>query len=379
MKTQFSNFCRHYEAALHSSLQDGGNLDAVPEINHLARSSGIPIREFAAFHEQILLDGVRTSITRGRRLKQRRRASAFFAEVCGFTEGDEAGKPSALKQTIAILSERGTQLADDSRDLRQKLAKSLGREKDRKSNHLRFTHSLKESERLKDQLRLLSRRILTVQEDERKKISRELHDVIAQSLVGVNFRLAALKRESSLNTRALHRNITLTQSLVKKSTEIVHRFARELRPTVLDDIGLVPALHAYMKGFTTRTGVRSHLTSSSTVDRLDAKQRTVLYRVAQEALTNVGNHAKASRVDVTISTTPTGVALAVKDDGKSFSPERILRSKRLGRLGIVGMRERIEMVGGTFKIDSSPGHGTLITAEIPCKRTPPKRPATKTK
>lgn len=378
MKTQFPDFCRRYEAALRSCLQDGGHLDTASEINQLARSSKIPIRDFAEFHEQILLDGVLTTGNRGLRLKQRRHASRFFSEVCSFTDGDEVGVPSALKQTIAILSERGTQLADNSRDLRQKLAKSLGREKDRKANHLRFTHALKESERLKDQLRLLSRRVLTIQEEERKNISRELHDVIAQSLVGVNFRLASLKRESSLNTRALQRNVTLTQSLVKKSTEIVHRFARELRPTVLDDIGLVPALHAYMKAFTTRTGVRSHLASSSNVDRLDARQRTVLYRVAQEALTNVGNHAEASQVDVTISTTPAGVALEVKDDGKSFSPERILRSKRSGRLGIVGMRERVEMVGGAFKIASSPGHGTLITAEIPCKRIPPKRPATET-
>ena len=102
---------------------------------------------------------------------------------------------------------------------------------------------------MQEQLRLLSRQLLSAQEEERKKISRELHDVIAQTLAGINVRLAALKKEAALNTKGLEHNITRTQRLVQHSVEIVHRFARELRPTVLDDLGLIPALHTFMKSF----------------------------------------------------------------------------------------------------------------------------------
>ena len=107
---------------------------------------------------------------------------------------------------------------------------------------------------MQEQLRLLSRQLLSAQEEERKRISRELHDVIAQTLTGINVRLATLKKEATLNTKGLERNIARTQRLVEKSVDIVHRFARELRPTVLDDLGLIPALHSFMKNFTRRDG-----------------------------------------------------------------------------------------------------------------------------
>ncbi len=116
---------------------------------------------------------------------------------------------------------------------------------------------LEQSDHLQEQLRRLSRQILSAQEDERKKISRELHDVIAQTLTGINVRLATLKKEAALNTKGLDRNIARTQRLVEKSVDIVHQFARELRPAVLDDLGLIPALHSFVKIFSKRTGIRT--------------------------------------------------------------------------------------------------------------------------
>ncbi len=120
---------------------------------------------------------------------------------------------------------------------------------------------LEQSDHLQEQLRQLSRQILSAQEEERKEISRELHDVIAQTLTGINVRLAALKKEAAVNTKGLDRNIARTQRLVEKSVDIVHQFARELRPAVLDDLGLIPALHSFMKNFTARTGVRTSFDS----------------------------------------------------------------------------------------------------------------------
>ena len=156
---------------------------------------------------------------------------------------------------------------------------------------------LEQSDRLQEQLRQLSRQILSAQEDERKKISRELHDVIAQTLTGINVRLAALKKEAAINTKGLDRNIARTQRLVEKSVNIVHQFARELRPAVLDDLGLIPALHSFVKLFSKRTRIHVHLKVFAGVEQLDIAKRTVLFRVAQEALTNVSRHAHASRVE----------------------------------------------------------------------------------
>src|SRR4030095_7877539 len=105
---------------------------------------------------------------------------------------------------------------------------------------------LAQSLQMQEQLRRLSRQLLSAQEEERKKISRELHDVIAQTLTSINVGLATLKKEAGVNTKGLERSIARTQQLVEQSVNIVHRFARELRPTVLDDLGLIPALHAFM-------------------------------------------------------------------------------------------------------------------------------------
>jgi signal transduction histidine kinase len=213
------------------------------------------------------------------------------------------------------------------------------------------------------QLRLLSRQVLSTQEEERKKISRELHDVIAQTLTGINLRLAALKQEG--NTLGLARSIARTQQLVQESVDIVHRFARKLRPAVLDDLGLIPALHTFMKQFRAETGMRVSLAADAAVEELNGDKRTVLYRVAQEALTNVARHAQASQVDVKLGKLDGTVCIRISDDGKGFQTELTVRGKKDERLGLLGMRERLETVGGKFTVTSAPGKGTTILAQVP--------------
>ena len=215
------------------------------------------------------------------------------------------------------------------------------------------------------QSRHLSREILLAQEDERKRISRELHDTVLQTLVGINVHLASLTPMPADNPTSLRRKIAQTQLLVEKSLAMVHRFAVELRPTVLDDLGLIPALHTFMKDFMKRTGLRARLTAFAAVNQLPIGQSAVLYRVALEALNNVAIHAQASAVEVEIKKLPDWICLTIRDDGKSFDVKRVLRSKGNGRLGLLGMRERLEMVGGKFSIRSTPGHGTTVTARIP--------------
>jgi len=222
--------------------------------------------------------------------------------------------------------------------------------------------ALKTSEQ---QLRQLSHEILLTQEAERKRISRELHDTVLQTLVGISVHLTSLTPKPADNSTSLRRKIAQTQLLVEKSLAMVHRFAVELRPTVLDDLGLIPALHTFMKDFMKRTGVRSRLTAYAAVNQLPINQSAVLYRVALEALNNVAIHAQASMVEVEIEKLTDWICLTITDDGKSFDVKRVLRTKANGRLGLLGMRERLQMVGGKFSIKSTPGHGTTVTARIP--------------
>jgi signal transduction histidine kinase len=251
--------------------------------------------------------------------------------------------------------------------LRRETARRVAAEAALKESELHHNESLAQARRLQEQMRHLSHQILTVQEEERKRISRELHDEIVQTLTGITVQLANLKTTATVNAKGLQRKIGSTQRLVEKSVEIVHRFARDLRPTLLDDLGLIPALHSFMRDFTNRTGIRIHLTTftSDRSDQLDSAKRTAFFRLAQEALTNVARHAHASCVKVTVQKLARTITMEVADNGKGFEVDRVLIARGNNRLGVLGMRERVQMVGGEFNLESTPGSGTTIRAEIP--------------
>jgi signal transduction histidine kinase len=192
-----------------------------------------------------------------------------------------------------------------------------------------------------------------------------LHDEISQILVGINVQLDALAGVASIDPRNLRKRIARTRRLVGQSIEVVHRFARGLRPSLLDDLGLIPALRSLAKEMSGREGLRIQFSAFPEVEALDPLCRTVLYRVAQEALTNVARHARARRARVQILRLSDTVRLEVRDDGRSFSAERMLSAEHSGHLGLLGMRERVEIVGGRFTVESAPGKGTTVTAEIP--------------
>jgi signal transduction histidine kinase len=248
--------------------------------------------------------------------------------------------------------------------LKQEIALRKSVEKKLKKSERHYLHLLEQSRNMQEHLRHLSRQILLTQEEERKVISRELHDEIAQTLSGINVHLSTLKVEAAVNAKGLNKKITRTQHLVEKSVKIVHRFARALRPTLLDDLGLIPALHSYMKGFMKRTHILIQFKASADVEKLNSVKRTMLYRVAQAALTNVAQHAKASLVKVTIQKKRNSIQMQIADNGKSFEVEQVLFVKKNKRLGLLGMRERTEMVGGRFTVESVKGTGTTVGAEV---------------
>ena len=177
--------------------------------------------------------------------------------------------------------------------------------------------------------------------------------------------MSALSRGAASGLHTLQAKIARTQRLVENSVNEVHRFARELRPAALDDLGLIPALHGYSKNLAARKKLKIHLTAFGGVEALGNAKRTVLFRVAQEALTNVVRHAQATRVGLTISKIPGAIRMEIRDNGKAFHVEQVLLARNHKRLGLIGMRERIEMVGGNLVVASRPGVGTTGRTEIP--------------
>jgi signal transduction histidine kinase len=333
-----------------------------------AMTRGVETLDLVRIHERSLVKLVLPGDSPAAREAMVRRAGAFFAEaITPLEESHRAALESGVRldKLNQTLHQRGVELAASQRRFKAEIAQRKSAEAALRKSEQHYSRLLKQSRWMQEQLRLLSRQLLLAQEEERKKISRELHDVIAQTLTGINVRLANLKQDAAKSGRTLERSIAQTQELVQHSVEIVHRFARELRPTVLDDVGLIPALRTFMKNFRAETGLQVSLSAFAAVDRINGDKRTILYRVAQEALTNVARHAQARRADVKLHRLDGAVRLTVKDDGKGFPTERVLRGRRKNRLGLLGMRERVEMVKGTFAIQSVPGKGTTVRVEVP--------------
>lgn len=264
---------------------------------------------------------------------------------------------TTLKQAEEVL-QRMEGLATANRELKLEIMHRQMAESALKKGETEALH-------MQEQLRHVSRQLLLTQEEERKRISRELHDEIVQTLVGINVHLASLTVKDPVDLKNLRAKIIRTQQLVERSVEIVHRFARELRPTVLDDLGLIPALQSFIKEFAKRTDIKIRFTAFPGVEQLNSTELTVLYRVAQSALANVDKHARAANVTVSIRKRGNAIRLEIHDDGKSFDVQRVLLAKRHKRLGLLGSRERVEMVGGKFEITSAPSLGTTLSAEIP--------------
>lgn len=370
IKRKTGVLARRYQAKLRRHLLQGPTAGWQPalRLGRQAVALGLETLDLALIHEQALMAQVLPIATPTARARVVKRAKTFFAEaILPLEETHRAAQEANvhLNRLNRALNRRTQALASSNRQLKREIVRRRAIEDTLKQSERRSLHLLGQSRYMQDQLRLLSRGVLSAQEEERKRISRELHDVIGQVLTTINARLASLKKEATVNTKGLTQSIAHTQRLVEKSVNIVRRFAYDLRPALLDDLGLVPCLESFMTHFMKETGIPVRLTAFAGVEQLNNAQRTVLYRVAHDALTNIARHAHASRGDVIIERRANDVYLRIKDNGKAFDVERVLRSKRVRRLGLLGMRERVEMVGGKFTVASAPGKGTTIQAQIP--------------
>jgi signal transduction histidine kinase len=215
----------------------------------------------------------------------------------------------------------------------------------------------------RQQLQDLSRRLVEAQESERRSIAQELHDEAGQSLTSLMVGLSLLEREIECSERALGRITDLKQT-AHEVMEGLHELAVNLRPASLDRVGLIPTLRQQAESFGRQHGVDVQFAVLGMEDeRLPPQVETALYRVVQEALTNVARHAQASHVGVVLERRDDRVLAIIEDDGIGFDPDEVVRRDRLG---LFGMRERAEMLGGNLTIESSPGIGTTVFVEVPC-------------
>ncbi len=223
-----------------------------------------------------------------------------------------------------------------------------------------------EMEHVSHQLKRLSMQALNVQEEERKRIARELHDDTAQLLSSLLLRLKLLERAKTLDeVQDKSKHII---ELAAQATEGVRRMAFELRPAALEDLGLPAAIRWYSDELAAPRGLSVDVRTTGMRDRLPAQVELGLYRVVQEALTNVAKHSGARRACVVLEEADDRIRVFVKDDGCGFDMNEVSNSRERG-LGLFGMRERVALLGGTIYIDSQPKKGTRINLEIPVTGT----------
>lgn len=356
---------RGYRSALRRHLSDGPDAhpDAAAALGARALKLGLGAADLVRIHEAALGSKEADIV---------RRAEPFLAMVTAVLADASPAHPVSKRkagETIQSLHRLNDKLEAGNAALRLEVRRHQSAGAQWKAAASRSGRLLKESHRERESLRLLSRKLLSAQEDERKRISRDLHDVVAQALTGINVRLAGINLQTTADARKLLRKIAVAQKLLEQSMEVVHRFAVDLRPSVLDDLGLIPALSSYLRRFTEECGVTVSFTATPAVEQLDNASRTALYRIVQEGLANISRHAGARAATVRIDDPPGLIRLAITDDGKGFRTDKPAPANGRLRLGLLGMKERAEMVGGTFQLTSSPGKGTTIRVELPCPVT----------
>ncbi len=222
--------------------------------------------------------------------------------------------------------------------------------------------------RLYENMRYYARQITRAQEDERKRIAREAHDETAQILVALSRRLDALKASAELPSAACEERLESARELTTDALHSVRRFSRDLRPPVLDDLGFVPAVRGLARQLED-TGVDVKLRVSGTPYRFSPEEELVLFRIAQESLSNIRRHGDASAVRIIVSFRRSGVQMVIEDDGKGFAPpDKFVDVVASGKLGLIGMHERARILGGTLRIDSEPGRGTRVLVNAPVHR-----------
>ena len=228
---------------------------------------------------------------------------------------------------------------------------------------LGVTRDITDRKRYEERLRLLSARLVELQEAERRHIARELHDQIGQWLTGLSLMLNMIPE---LPAEAIRSNIAEAQVLINELMGRVRDLSLELRPSMLDDLGLLPTLIRHFERYRAQTHVSVDFKQRGLEGRFPADLETGVFRVVQEGLTNVARHANVSKASVRVVASRSRLSLQIEDNGKGFDQQVL--AARGASSGITGMQERAALLGGKLAVDSVPGVGTRLTAEFPLEQ-----------
>ena len=215
-------------------------------------------------------------------------------------------------------------------------------------------------------LQMLSSQIIKAQEEERKRISRELHDEASQALIAAKINLDVIKKSLPSSLEDVTARLVETSSILVRTLENLRRLSYDLRPSMLDDLGLIPTLRWYAESYAKRLGIPINFKIAPPDKRLDFEIETVIYRIVQEALTNIAKYAQAKEINISLEKKGSRLITMVEDDGKGFKLKRSVSGENYSQgSGILGMKERVYNLGGTFHIESKQGRGTKLLVEIP--------------
>ena len=212
------------------------------------------------------------------------------------------------------------------------------------------------------EIRMLSARLRHAQEEERRTISRELHDDVGQKLTAMRMELGTLERLRGGDRGEFDARLAELKGLAEQTLHVIRDIAAGLRPAVLDDLGLPAAIQKQVREFSKRTGVPVTTSIDAGLQELRDPHRTYIYRIIQEALTNCARHSKAEKIAMTLTGRDDRIELTIVDDGVGFDQARVSHASGLG---LIGMEERVRELGGAAVVRSSPGHGTSVRVTIP--------------
>jgi signal transduction histidine kinase len=219
---------------------------------------------------------------------------------------------------------------------------------------------------LYEHMRFYAHKITQAQENERKRIARELHDDTIQSLIALSRRMEALLSPGEWLTTPTAERIAELQDQTLDIIKRVRRFSQDLRPSILDDLGLLPALQELTAELNRETGLRAEFHVIGQERRLSSEVELTLFRIAQEALNNVRRHARAKRARTTVEISDSAVRMMIEDDGRGFKPPTLLEYPAAEpRLGLIGMQERARLLGGMLVVNSEPNQGTKVIVNVP--------------
>lgn len=255
-----------------------------------------------------------------------------------------------LRDLAQSLQEKNAQLETSSRIERDRLFEAIAQQR--------------------EQLRVLNRKLTEVQEAERKELARELHDEMGQALTAININLVAIKSALPDSCyRLIEPHLSEASLLTEQTLKQVREMSLNLRPAMLDDLGLVPTLRWYIKQFSQRVGIEAELQVLNLDKRLQPDVETALFRVAQEALTNVTRHARASAVRLLLEQTEDTIYAEIKDNGRGFNVAAVMNHQTAAQgAGLFGIRERVALLGGELHIFSEADQGTRLTIDIPLEK-----------